>query len=55
MLHAYQAELSSLLGLWQRADALFVQRFDALLSMGMGSRMLGMPNNARSGDLMFAS
>jgi hypothetical protein len=37
MLHAYQAELSSLLALWQRADALFVQRYDALLSMGNGA------------------
>jgi hypothetical protein len=55
MLHAYQEELSSWLALWQQADALFVQRFDALFSKGMGSRMLGMSNNARGGDRMFAS
>jgi len=41
LLHAYQAEVSSLLTLWQQADSLFVQRFDALLSMGVGSRMIG--------------
>jgi hypothetical protein len=40
LLHAYQQEVSSLLTLWQQADALFVQRFDALLSMGLGSRMI---------------
>jgi hypothetical protein len=55
MLHSYQVELSSLLGLWQQADALFVQRFDALLSMGAGSRIRGLSSNALTGDLVFAS
>jgi parallel beta-helix repeat protein len=43
LLHAYQAELSSWLALWQQADALFVQRFDALLSMGNGALKKDMP------------
>jgi hypothetical protein len=43
LLHAYQAELSSWLALWQQADALFVQRFDALLSMGNGALKWDMP------------
>ncbi len=43
MLHVYQAELSSLLSAWQQADALFVQRFDALLSMGNGALKRDMP------------
>jgi hypothetical protein len=54
LMHVYQEEVSSLVALWQQADALFVQRFDALFSMGMGSRMWGMSNNARGGDRMFA-
>jgi hypothetical protein len=29
--------------LWQRADALFVQRFDALLSMGNGALSKSVP------------
>jgi hypothetical protein len=45
----------SWLALWQQADALFVQRFDALLSMGVGSRISGLSSNALTGDLVFAS
>jgi hypothetical protein len=43
MLHAYQAELSSLQALWQHDVTLFVQRFDALLSMGYGARKWSTP------------
>jgi hypothetical protein len=53
LLHAYQQEASSLVALWQQADALFVQRFDALLSMGAGSRTRGQLNNALTSDLVF--
>jgi hypothetical protein len=43
MLHVYQTEMSSLVALWQQADALFVQRFDALLSMGNGALKKDLP------------
>jgi hypothetical protein len=36
-MNLYQSTLASFVSLWQRADALFVQRFDALLSMGNGA------------------
>src|SRR6185437_3907654 len=39
----------------QRADALLVQRFDALLSMGAGSRTMDGSSNTTTRDLFFAS
>jgi hypothetical protein len=44
-----------LLALWQQADALFVQRFDVLLSMGAGPRTRGLSSHAFAGDLVSAS
>jgi hypothetical protein len=54
LLHAYQQEVSSLVALWQQADALFVQRFDALLSMGAGLRTKAPLSHALTSDLVFA-
>jgi hypothetical protein len=39
----YQSTLASYVSLWQRADALFVQRFDTLLSMGNRALSKSMP------------
>jgi hypothetical protein len=36
-LNLYQSALTSFVSLWQQADALLVQRFDAMLSMGNGA------------------
>jgi hypothetical protein len=42
-LHLYQSTLASVESLWWQADALFVQRFDALLSMGNGALSKSVP------------
>ncbi len=50
---AYQSELSSMSALWQSADALAVQRLDALLSMQAGA--MGMSKDSLMRDFIFAS
>jgi sugar lactone lactonase YvrE len=51
--NAYQSELSSVPAMWQNADALALQRLDALLSMEAGAK--GMKKDALMRDLFFAS
>jgi hypothetical protein len=51
--NAYQAELSSLSALWQQADALALQRLDALWSLEAGA--MGVTKGTLMSDLLFAS
>jgi hypothetical protein len=50
--NAYQSELSSVSALWQTADALALQRLDALLSIEAGA--MGMSKDTLMSDLFFA-
>jgi hypothetical protein len=50
--NAYQSELSSVSALWQTADALAMQRLDALLSLEAGA--MGMSKETLMRDLLFA-
>ena len=51
--NAYQSELSSVTALWQTADALALQRLDALLSLEAGA--MGMSKDTQMRDRFFAS
>jgi hypothetical protein len=50
--NAYQSELSSAAALWQSADALALQRLDALLSLQAGA--MGVTKDILMRDLLFA-
>jgi hypothetical protein len=50
--NAYQSELSSVSALWQTADALALQRLDALLSMEAGA--MGISKDTLLNDPLFA-
>ena len=52
-MNAYQPEMSSLGAMWQQADALVLQRLDALLSMEAGA--MGVSKDAMMGHRLFAS
>jgi hypothetical protein len=51
--NSYQSELSSVTTLWQTADALALQRLDALLSLEAGA--MGMSKDTLMSDRLFAS
>jgi uncharacterized delta-60 repeat protein len=52
MRNAYQRELSAVTAMWQSADAVEMQRLDALLSMEAGA--MGMSKDTLMRDLLFA-
>jgi hypothetical protein len=51
--NTYQSELSSVTAMWQSADAMELQRLDALLSMEAGA--MGMSKDTLMHDLLFTS
>lgn len=51
--NAYQSELSSTAAMWRSADALALQRLDALLNLTSGA--MGVTKDIRMGDLAFSS
>jgi hypothetical protein len=51
--NAYQSELSSVVAMWQSADALALQRLDALVGLEAGA--MGMSKDTLTRDFLFAS